>query len=150
VIDADEQVSYRELDQRANQLANHLQSLGVGPEVVVGICVERSVAMVVGLLGILKAGGAYLPLDAEYPRERLEYMLSDTGASVLLTQRKLRARLPEQLSAELLYLDSEELWASAAEEPQSKVSSGNLAYLLYTSGSTGRPKAVAVTHRSAV
>ncbi len=147
VISEGEQVSYAELDQRANQVANHLQSLGVGPEVVVGICVERSVAMVVGLLGILKAGGAYLPLDAEYPRERLEYMIEDAGVSVLLTQRELRERLPQQVSAEMLYLDSV---AGSVEEPLSSVNSGNLAYLLYTSGSTGRPKAVAVEHRSAV
>jgi amino acid adenylation domain-containing protein/non-ribosomal peptide synthase protein (TIGR01720 family) len=150
VIAEGEQVSYRELDQRANQVANHLQSLGVGPEVVVGICVERSVAMVVGLLGILKAGGAYLPLDAGYPRERLEYMIADAGASALLTQRELRERLPEQVSAEVLYLESDALLESSVEEPQSNVSSGNLAYLLYTSGSTGRPKAVAIEHRSAV
>ncbi|HEX2270161.1 MAG TPA: condensation domain-containing protein, partial [Pyrinomonadaceae bacterium] len=150
VIAEGEEVSYGELDQRANQVANHLQTLGVGPEVVVGICVERSVAMVVGLLGILKAGGAYLPLDAEYPRERLEYMIADAGVTVLLTQSELRERLPEQVSAELLYLDSKDLWAGPVDEPQSSVSSGNLAYLLYTSGSTGRPKAVAVTHQSAV
>jgi amino acid adenylation domain-containing protein/non-ribosomal peptide synthase protein (TIGR01720 family) len=150
VVAEDEQVSYRELDQRANQVANQLQTLGAGPEVVVGICVERSVAMVVGLLGTLKAGGAYLPLDAEYPRERLEYMIEDAGVSVLLTQRELRERLPQQVSAQVVYLDSEELWASSVEEPQSSVNSGNLAYLLYTSGSTGRPKAVAVEHRSAV
>jgi amino acid adenylation domain-containing protein len=150
VVAEGEQVSYGELDQRANQVANHLQSLGVGPEVVVGICVERSVAMVVGLLGILKAGGAYLPLDAEYPRERLEYMIADAGATVLLTQRELRERLPEQLMAQVVYLDSEAWCVGLVEEPQISVSSGNLAYLLYTSGSTGRPKAVAVTHRSAV
>jgi amino acid adenylation domain-containing protein len=150
VVAEDEQVSYRELDQRANQVANHLQTLGVGPEVVVGICVERSVAMVVGLLGTLKAGGAYLPLDAEYPRERLEYMIEDAGVSVLLTQRELRERLPEQMSAEVLYLDSEVLSESSTADPYSGVGSGNMAYLLYTSGSTGRPKAVAVEHRSAV
>jgi amino acid adenylation domain-containing protein len=150
VIAEDEQVTYGELDQRANQVANQLQSLGVGPEVVVGICVERSVATVVGLLGILKAGGAYLPLDAEYPRERLEYMIADAGATVLLTQSELRERLPLQVSAEVLYLDSEVLSEISVVEPYSSVSSGNLAYLLYTSGSTGRPKAVAVEHQSAV
>jgi len=120
VIDAAGQISYGELNQRANQVANHLQALGVGPEVVVGICVERSVTMVVGLLGILKAGGAYLPLDAEYPRERLEYMVADAGVTVLLTQRELRARLPQQMSAAVVYLDSEELWAGSSAEPSSR------------------------------
>jgi amino acid adenylation domain-containing protein len=150
VIAEGEEVSYGELDRRANQVASRLQQLGVGPEVVVGICVERSVSMVVGLLGILKAGGAYLPLDAEYPRERLEYMIADAGVSVLLTQRELRERLPQQVSAHVVYLESDALSESSVDEPQSSLSSSNLAYLLYTSGSTGRPKAVAIEHRSAV
>jgi amino acid adenylation domain-containing protein/non-ribosomal peptide synthase protein (TIGR01720 family) len=154
VIADGEEVSYGELNRRANQLGRRLQLLGVRPEVVVGICVERSVAMVVGLLGILKAGGAYLPLDAEYPRERLKYMIEDARASVLLTQIELRERLPAELSAEILYLESEEWEAGPVggdeEEPCSCVGGCNLAYLLYTSGSSGKPKAVAVEHRSAV
>ena len=89
-----EQLSYRELNRRANQLARYLQRLGVGPEVVVGLCLERSVEMVVGALGVLKAGGAYLPLDPESPLERLGYMLEDAGVGVVLTQRELEARLP--------------------------------------------------------
>jgi amino acid adenylation domain-containing protein/non-ribosomal peptide synthase protein (TIGR01720 family) len=148
VIADGEQVSYGELDQRANQVARRLQQLGVGPEVVVGICVERSVAMVVGLLGILKAGGAYLPLDAEYPQERLEYMLSDAGVKVLLTQSELRERLPVSDGIECLELS--DWFASEAGEPESGASAETLAYVIYTSGSTGQPKGVAVPHRGVV
>jgi amino acid adenylation domain-containing protein len=151
VVGDEEELSYAQLETRANRLAHKLRSLGVGAEVVVGICVERKVSLVVGLLAILKAGGAYLPLDADYPAERLAYMLADAGAKVVLTQRELRARLPEEVNAEVLYLDEElsaEILKLRAEIPA--VGSANLAYLLYTSGSTGRPKAVAVTHRSAV
>ena len=90
----DERLSYGELDARSSQLAHHLRALGVGPEVVVGLCIERSLAMLVGLLGILKAGGAYLPLDPDYPPERLAFMLADAGAPVLLTRTALRAHLP--------------------------------------------------------
>src|SRR5574338_1574466 len=103
--------------QRANQLAHHLQSLGVGPEVVVGICVERSVELIVGLLGILKAGGAYLPLDAEYPQERLEYMIADARVKVVLTQSSLRERLP--LSAGIECLELSDWFASEAGELES-------------------------------
>ncbi len=148
VIADGEEVSYSELDQRANQVARRLQQLGVGPEVVVGICVERSVAMVVGLLGILKAGGAYLPLDAEYPQERLEYMLADAGVKVLLTQSELRDRLP--LSAGIECLELSDWFASEAGEPESGASAETLCYVIYTSGSTGQPKGVAVPHRGVV
>nr|QEO73861.1 condensation domain-containing protein [uncultured bacterium] len=148
VIADGEQVSYGELDQRANQVAWRLQELGVGPEAVVGICVERSVAMVVGLLGILKAGGAYLPLDAEYPQERLEYMLADAGVKVLLTQSELRERLPVSDGIECLELS--DWFASDAGEPESGANAETLAYVIYTSGSTGQPKGVAVPHRGVV
>ena len=94
VVCGDQELSYGELDARSNRLAHHLRALGVGPEVIVGLCVERSAAMIVGLIGILKAGGAYLPLDPAYPAERLGFMLADAGAPVLLTQTVLRARLP--------------------------------------------------------
>ena len=94
VVFEDERLSYGELDARSSQLAHHLRGLGVGPEVVVGLCIERSLAMLVGLLGILKAGGAYLPLDPDYPPERLAFMLADAGAPVLLTRAALRAHLP--------------------------------------------------------
>ncbi len=149
VIADGEQVSYGELERRANQLAHHLQSLGVGPEVVVGICAERSVELIVGLLGILKAGGAYLPLDADYPPERLEYMVADAGVSVVLTQSELRDRLP--LSADVQCVElSDSLLSGDSTAPESGASAETLCYVIYTSGSTGQPKGVAVPHRGVV
>ncbi|HEY9830739.1 MAG TPA: amino acid adenylation domain-containing protein [Stenomitos sp.] len=147
----DEHLTYRELNCRANQLAHYLQSLGVRPEVLVGICVERSLLMIVGLLGILKAGGAYVPLDPAYPSERLAYMLSDSGVSVLLTQEKLASSLPVT-TARVIYLDSD--WPNIGdrceENPLKSVKASNLAYVIYTSGSTGKPKGVMIEHRSVV
>jgi amino acid adenylation domain-containing protein/non-ribosomal peptide synthase protein (TIGR01720 family) len=143
----DRQLTYRELNERANRLAHHLQSLGVGPELRVAICVERSVEMVIGLLGILKAGGAYVPLDPEYPKERLAFILRDAQASVLLTQRELVARLPEhEAHVVLLEPDPEAFSGASADNPHSDVSPDNLAYVIYTSGSTGLPKGVLVSH----
>lgn len=146
-----QRLTYQELNQRANQLAHYLQKFGVGPEVLVGICVERSVDMLVGLLGILKAGGAYVPLDPEYPQERLAFMLEDTQAPVLLTQRHLLERLPRS-SARVICLDTD--WEVIAQEsvqnPLLQVTGDNLAYVIYTSGSTGRPKGIAVSHQSVV
>jgi amino acid adenylation domain-containing protein len=146
-------LSYRELNRRANQLGRRLQSLGVGPEVVVGLCLERSVEMVVALMGVLKSGGAYLPLDPELPLERLGYMLEDAGAGVVLTERELENRLPSHWGQTVL-LDEE--WGQISREgennpqsgPESDVESENLAYIIYTSGSTGKPKGVMVRHRS--
>ena len=151
VVFEDEQLTYRELNRRSNQLAHHLQGLGVGPEVLVGICVERSLEMVVGILGILKAGGAYVPLDPTYPKERLAFMLDDTQAPVLLTQRRLAVRLPAH-EAQLTYLDTdwEEIAKRSDQNPTSGVSADNLAYVIYTSGSTGMPKGVAMPHLPAV
>ncbi|MBN1993050.1 MAG: amino acid adenylation domain-containing protein [Anaerolineae bacterium] len=147
---ADQQLTYHELNGRANQLAHYLQARGVGPEVVVGIYVERSLEMMVGLLGILKAGGAYLPLEPAYP-QRLAFMLEDSGVSILLTQARLRPGLPEH-QAEVVYLDSD--WdlisRESAANPVSPVEPENLAYVIYTSGSTGRPKGVQICHRSVV
>jgi non-ribosomal peptide synthetase component F/aryl carrier-like protein len=143
-----EQVSYRELNERANQLAHYLRQLGVRPEGRVGICVERSVEMVVGLLGILKAGGAYVPLDAEYPGERLRFMLADAQVEALLTQEQLLARLPEhQARVVCLDRDWEEIGQQSEQNPQSGATADNLAYIIYTSGSTGTPKGVLVQHR---
>jgi amino acid adenylation domain-containing protein len=143
-------LTYRELNRRANQLAHYLQRLGVGPESLVGICVERSVEMVVGVLGILKAGGAYVPLDPQYPKERLAFMLADTAAQVLLTQQSLLAGLPGG-AAQLVCLEHD--WAALEQEPTENptttTTADNLAYVIYTSGSTGRPKGVAIAHRSA-
>jgi amino acid adenylation domain-containing protein len=151
VIVRDQRISYADLNRRANQLAHHLRSLGVGPEVRVGICVERSLDMVVGLLGILKAGGAYVPLDPAYPRERLAFMLEDAKVSVLLTQGRLREALPRH-GAHLVCLDTEGevISQERAEDPSSGVSAENLAYIIYTSGSTGRPKGIALRHTGVV
>ena len=145
-----ESLSYAELNRRANQLARHLRSHGVGPDQLVGICVERGLEMVVGLLGILKAGGAYLPLDPSYPAERLAYMLADAAPRVLLIQEPLRAQLP-QIGAEVIALDSG--WASVASQETDNLPpdslglhAHHLAYVIYTSGSTGQPKGVMIEH----
>src|SRR5262245_6008160 len=154
------QLIYWELNSRVNQLAHYLRGLGVGPETLVGICVERSLEMVVGLLGILKAGGAYVPLDPSYPEERLRFLAEDTGLSVLLTTEKLIAErlkttdsdppssiLDSRLKA--VFLDRD--WHLIAQKSDSNLKLGfhsnNLAYVIYTSGSTGRPKGVMITHR---
>lgn len=144
------QLTYRELDARADLLARHLRRRGVGPEVLVGLCVERSLEMVVGILGILKAGGAYLPIDSAYPKERIGFMLEDAGAPVLLTQERLIHLLP-QTKAEAICLDRD--WGAVSSAPcltrsaEPPPSADGLAYLIYTSGSTGRPKGVMVSHR---
>ena len=143
-----ESLTYRTLDHRANQLAHHLQRLGVGPDVLVGVYMERSLEMVIALYGILKAGGAYVPLDPEYPPERVAFMLEDTEVPVLLTQDRLVGSLPEH-GARVICLDSD--WEAIAREstdsPSSGVMADNLAYVIYTSGSTGKPKGVMNTHR---
>ncbi|MEG4350111.1 amino acid adenylation domain-containing protein [Microcoleus sp. LAD1_D3] len=151
VVFEGEELSYRELNARANQLARHLRSLGVKPEVLVGICVERSPLMVIGLLGVLKAGGAYVPLDPNYPKERLAFMLEDSSVQVLLAQEKLLEKLPPH-SARVVCLDSgwEEIAFYSSENPRSGVKPENLAYVIYTSGSTGKPKGVLIEHRSLV
>ncbi|MGB2960773.1 MAG: amino acid adenylation domain-containing protein, partial [Bacteroidota bacterium] len=146
-----EQLSYSELNQRANKLAHYLVRHGVGPEVRVGVCLERSIEMIVAMLGILKAGGAYVALDPAYPNERVQYILLDSRATLLLTQKDLVGGLPEDHPPAVL-LDSE--WDGIASEKNSDpgvhVLPENLAYVIYTSGSTGRPKGVAIEHRSAV
>ncbi len=141
-------LTYRDLNARANQLARYLQTLGVGPETLVGICIERSIEMVVGILGILKAGGAYVPLDPDYPADRLTFMLEDARVAVLLTQQHLAAYLPAQ-QARVVCLDAD--WQQIAAEgqtnPDTDVTPDNLAYVIYTSGSTGQPKGVLLEHR---
>jgi amino acid adenylation domain-containing protein len=145
------QFTYRELNDRANRLARYLRKRGVGPEDFVGICVERSLEMAVGLLGILKAGGAYLPLDPAYPPDRLAFLMKDGRSPVLLTQKGLRGQLPAS-HAEVICLDSD--WPAIAQEsatdPGVPVSPDRAAYLIYTSGSTGQPRGVVITHRSLV
>ncbi|ODH02992.1 thioester reductase [Nostoc sp. KVJ20] len=144
-------LTYRDLNSRANQLAQHLQSLGVETETLVGICIERSLEMIVALLAILKAGGAYVPLDPGYPQERLAFMLSDTQVSILLTQKELVAKLPTH-TAFVICLDTD--WNTISqnnkENLNTSVTADNLAYVMYTSGSTGTPKGVSVIHRGVV
>ncbi|MCC5666990.1 amino acid adenylation domain-containing protein [Nostoc sp. CHAB 5784] len=151
VVFEDKQLTYREMNQRANCLAHHLKTLGVGPEVLVGICVERSLEMVVGLLGILKAGGAYVPLDPTYPTERLHHILEDSGVQVLLTLSQLVKSLPKH-QARVVCLDTnwEQIALHSDSNPIHGVTRDNLAYVIYTSGSTGRPKGVAIEHHSTV
>nr|WP_017317820.1 non-ribosomal peptide synthetase [Mastigocladopsis repens] len=143
-----ESLTYHELNIRANQLAHHLQQLGVVPDVLVGICVERSFEMIIGLLGILKAGGAYLPLDPTYPEERLNFMLEDAKVTVLLTQQQFVERLGKaSVSVICIDKDWETIAQQSEENPTSCVTSDNLAYVIYTSGSTGKPKGVLLQHR---
>jgi amino acid adenylation domain-containing protein len=149
VVLGDQELSYEGLNRRANQLANHLRLLGVGPEIPVAIFLKHSVEMVVGLLGILKAGGVYVPLDPAYPKERLAFMLEDAEVPVLLTQEELLAGLPEH-HAKAVCLDSdwETIAKESAENPICLTVPENLAYIIYTSGSTGQPKGVLISHAS--
>jgi amino acid adenylation domain-containing protein len=157
VVFEGERLTYRELNRRANRLVHYLQQLGVGPEVLVGICMERSLELVVGLLGVLKAGGAYVPLDPTYPNERLAFMAQDAQLSVLLTQQCLLDDLPT-FQAQILCLDRLN-WQPGSPEDKllhdacllnsgSGVRAENLAYVIYTSGSTGTPKGVMISHRA--
>jgi amino acid adenylation domain-containing protein len=142
-------MSYGELNRRANQLARHLRDMGVGPEVLVGICMERSFEMVVGLLGILKAGGAYVPVDPGYPADRQAYMIEDSGAAVLLTQARLAPSLANS-GARLVFLDAgwEEIARHSGDDLEPGAEPDSLAYVIYTSGSTGKPKGAMNTHRA--
>ncbi len=151
VIFEDERLRYGELDRRANRLAHHLRARGVGPETVVGLCLARSLDLIVGLLGILKAGGAYLPLDPDYPQARLAFMLEDAGAEVLVTQDALLERLSAATAARVpvivrLDADAPAIAAAPQSPPAVALDPGNLAYVIYTSGSTGTPKGVGVAH----
>ncbi|HJW10587.1 MAG TPA: condensation domain-containing protein, partial [Albitalea sp.] len=152
VVFGERRLSYAELDTHANRLAHQLRSLGAGPETVVGLCVERSAEMLIGLLGILKAGAAYLPLDPQYPAERLAFMLGDASAAILVTQSALLGRLPPDPAQRrrLVRLDAD--WPAIARQPGSapalRLDPRHPAYVIYTSGSTGTPKGVVVTHGS--
>jgi amino acid adenylation domain-containing protein len=140
---------YGELNRRANQVAHYLQLRGVGPEVIVGICVDRSLEMITGLLSILKAGGAYVPLDPSYPADRLAFMLNDMGACTLLTQQRFAEGFPGNKSSIICLDDSSRMFSPGGDEnPVTSLAPENLAYLIYTSGSTGQPKAVMISHRN--
>lgn len=151
IVFGEQQLTYGELNQRANQLAHHLQSLGVSPDTLVGICVERSIEMVAGILGILKAGGAYVPLDPNYPQERLAFMADDAQLSVILTQEHLMQRVPDYRAARVcIDRDWRQIARQSTENPVCPVTAEHLAYVMYTSGSTGKPKGVSIVHRSVV
>ena len=151
LVFSDQQLTYLQLNERANQLAHYLQSMGIGPEELVGLCVHRSPEMVVGLLGILKAGGTFVPLDLSYPSERLAFMLEDAKVSLVLTQHRLVEKLLDSIT-KVVCLDTE--WQDIAQQseqnPVNQVTPEHLAYVMYTSGSTGVPKGVSVVHRSVV
>jgi amino acid adenylation domain-containing protein len=151
VVFEGQQLTYGELNCRANQLAHYLLSLGVKPDELVGICVERSLEMIVGLLGILKAGGAYVSLDPDYPQERLSFMLEDSQVKILITQAKLAESIPEH-QAQLICLDTEleKIAQNITSNPENKSEPENLTYTIYTSGSTGKPKGVLVNHANVV
>ena len=142
-------VTYRDLNQWANQLARHLSKAGVKPETIIGVCLNRSTELIIALLGILKVGGAYLPLDPAYPPERLDFMVKDAGALVLITQENLVEQLPQNV-AQIIRIDSD--WPVISKETQDNLKDGaaseNLAYVIYTSGSTGLPKGVQIEHRA--
>ncbi len=148
LIFAGQALSYSALNARANRLAHRLMAAGVGPDVLVGLAAERSVEMVVGLLAVLKAGGAYVPLDPEYPRDRLAYMLQDSGVQLLLTQAHLLAQLPVPAGVQTLVLEHGDTWLEtfSSHNPNIPVHSENLAYVIYTSGSTGQPKGAGNRH----
>src|SRR5437588_5785146 len=151
VIFENQQLTYSELNRRANQLAGYLQQQGVGVETLVGVMVERSVELVISLLAVLKAGGAYVPLDASYPAERLQYMMADAGVAVVITQSGLAPRLAES-GVRVVSIDGQwpEIEQQSAANVASSVRAENLAYVIYTSGSTGRPKGALGTHRAAL
>ncbi len=152
VVLREESLRYEQLNHRANQLARRLRDLGCGPETFVGVYMERSIEMIVGLLGVLKSGAAYVPLDPKYPKERTGWMLEDTRATVILTQHSLLSSVPLH-PCEIICLDNPELWDAsvpALSDGESGAASRNLAYALFTSGSSGRPKGVMVEHRNVV
>ena len=145
----DQSLNYAQLNAMANRIAHKLRGVGVGPETLVGVCAERSLELVAGLLGVLKAGGAYLPLDPEYPADRLAFMVADAAAPVVLVQSHLQDELPST-KARVLVLDHETEWAGQPIHNPPPTTADHLAYVIYTSGSTGRPKGVPNTHRGIV
>jgi amino acid adenylation domain-containing protein len=145
-----ERITYRQLNGLANRLAHHLRALGVGPETLVGVCMERTPDLIVSLLAVLKAGGGYVPLDPAYPAARIALMVEDAGAAVVLTQARLAATLPETAAAVVAVDEEPALLTAPADDPAPVGTDGNTAYVIFTSGSTGRPKGVQIEHRSVV
>ncbi|NEQ36343.1 MAG: amino acid adenylation domain-containing protein [Okeania sp. SIO3I5] len=147
IICQDKQLTYKQLNQKVNQLANYLKKQGVVPEQRVGICAERSLDIVIGILGIIKAGGAYISLDPAYPQDRISFMFEDTQIPILLTQNHLKKHLPPT-NIQTIYLDTdwEKIAQESTENPETQLTPDNLAYIIYTSGSTGKPKGVEITH----
>jgi amino acid adenylation domain-containing protein len=152
VVFADQALTFRQVDEQANRIAGYLRGLGVGPEARVALCMERGPELIPAILGVMKAGGAYVPMDPSHPAERLEYLLADSGVGVLLTQERLRPRLPARDGVRVVALDAEwkAIAAQPAERPRTEAGAENLCYVIYTSGSTGRPKGVAMHHRGVV
>ncbi|HEX2211050.1 MAG TPA: amino acid adenylation domain-containing protein [Longimicrobium sp.] len=152
VVFGDDSLTFAELDERANRLANHLRRLGVGPEVRVGLCLERGLELMVGILGVMKAGGAYVPVDPAHPAERIAYVLEDSAVAALVTQERLRERVPVRPGVPVVAIDTDgdRIALESADAPESGVTSENLCYVIYTSGSTGRPKGVAMHHRGVI
>jgi amino acid adenylation domain-containing protein/non-ribosomal peptide synthase protein (TIGR01720 family) len=152
VVFEEKKVSYKELDERSNQLAHYLQRQGIKKETLVPICIERGEEMVVGILGILKAGGAYVPIDPDYPVDRIKYMLDDASAELVLCSKAVRSKLAESMSDNIIELDTN--WPLIASMPvddsNARIAANNLCYIIYTSGSTGRPKGVMVEHQGVV
>ena len=149
VVSESTSITYGELDCRANQIAHRLQAMGIGPESVLAVCLDRSIEMVVALLGILKSGAAYLPVDVSFPADRIAYILQDACVSAVIASRDAAARLPKGTIPALI-LDNEVLEHQSGARPQAKASPGNAAYIIYTSGSTGKPKGVVIEHHSIV
>ena len=151
VIFEGQKISYKALNERSNQLARYLKKQGVKAETLVLVCVERSAEMLIGILGILKAGGTYVPVDPDYPQDRITYMLQDTGAKLILSSRKSRSKISESATVKVIELDGD--WKQIAKEqnsnPETSIRPNQLAYVIYTSGSTGRPKGVMIEHQNA-
>ncbi|OXB12964.1 AMP-binding protein, partial [Flavobacterium tructae] len=152
VVYEDEKLTYKELDQRSNQLAHYLREQGVKPDTLVGICLERSLEMLIGILGILKSGGAYVPIDPEYPTDRIAYMLKDAGIDLVLSSQTSCNVINRDEELSVLCLDKD--WDLISGYPTTALSTvltaSNLAYVIYTSGSTGTPKGVLITHKNVV
>src|SRR4029078_6488356 len=149
VVFEDKSLTYKELNERSNQLAHYLQSKGVTTETLVPVCIERSIELIIGILGILKAGGAYVPVDPEYPEERIKFMLEDTAGSVIISSKENKQRLPVSKEFEIIEIDNDpSISKQSKNNLQTNVLPNHLSYVIYTSGSTGRPKGVMIEHTS--